>query len=96
MPKCLQFWPPVREAKEVVVIVKIVGCQLLPLLHVSHGAAGEGEVVPGKADGVCRARVVQDRCDWEQPLKVNILRCVLSNDVGICVDHTHHMENFLL
>ena len=96
MPKCLQFRPPVGEAKEMVVIVKVVGRQLLPLLHVRHSPTGESEVVPGKADRVCCARVVQDRGDREETLKVNVFRGIFPNDVGVGVNDAHHMENLLL
>ena len=45
----------------------------LTLLYVSDCLAGEGEVVPGVADGVGRAGVVQDRCDRKQTLQKQIL-----------------------
>ena len=96
MPKSLQFRPSVGEAEEVIMIVEVVRRQLLSLLHVGHRSAAEREVVPGKADRVRRARVVQDRGDREETLKVDVLRRVLPDDVRVRVDHAHHVEDLLL
>ena len=69
-----------------VLVVEVVGGQLLPLLDVCHCSADKAEVLPGKADGVCCARVVNDGGHREQSLKVNILVWVLTNYVRICIN----------
>ena len=69
-----------------VLVVQIVRSQLLPLLDVSDGPAGEAEVLPGEADGVCHAGVVDDGCDGEYSLNVHIPVRVLSNYIGIGVN----------
>ena len=69
-----------------VLVVQIVRSQLLPLLDVSDGPAGEAEVFPGKADGVCHAGVVDYGCDREQSLNIHIPVRVLSNYIRIGVN----------
>ena len=71
-----------------VVIVEIVCGQFFSFLDVCHCPAGECEVVPGKADCVGCAGMVDDGGDGEQSLEVNILVWVLTNYVRIGINNS--------
>ena len=56
---------PVREAIEMIMVVKIVCGELLAHLDVSDGSAGEPKPVCGEANRVGGAGVIDYRCNWE-------------------------------
>ena len=68
--------------------MEIVCGELLPALDVGGGPHCELLPVPTEADRVGRAGVVDDAGDWEQALYVHILRCVLPDDICVCVNDT--------
>ena len=83
-----QFWMAIAEPEVVVVVVKVIGCYLLPFLDGHNSPAGEGEVVLRVADCVRCAGMVQNRGDGEESLDVNIFVWVFTNNICICIYHS--------
>ena len=68
--------------------MQIVCGKFFAFLDIFDCSAGKCEIIPRKADGVGRTRMVDDGGDGEQSLKVNIFVWVFTDNISICVNNT--------